>query len=138
MLKTLGPEGEGHYRGTMSGEDFSEYLRRVPGVLAFVGCRNAQIGATFAQHSCYYKVDEAVLAKGSAVAAQYAIDYLAEPTQEELDGPLVKRVAEKNPQLADTLREARNATVDAHHALRDAREARAAAARELHDARHEK
>lgn len=78
------------------------------------------------------------MAKGSAVAAQYAIDYLAEPTQEELDGPLVKRVAEKNPQLADTLREARNATVDAHHALRDAREARAAAARELHDARHEK
>ena len=58
VLKTLGAEGEGHYRGTMSGEDFSEYLRRVPGVLAFVGCRNPQIGATFAQHSCYYKVDE--------------------------------------------------------------------------------
>lgn len=78
VLKTLGPEGEGRYRGTMSGEDFSEYLRRVPGMLAFIGCRNPHIGATFAQHSCYYKVDESVLAKGSAVAAQYAIDFLAE------------------------------------------------------------
>lgn len=78
VLKTLGPSGEGRYRGTMSGEDFSEYLRRVPGMLAFVGCRNPHIGATFAQHSCYYKVDEGVLAKGSAVAAQYAIDFLAE------------------------------------------------------------
>jgi len=138
VLKTLGSEGEGHYRGTMSGEDFSEYLRRVPGVLAFVGCRNAQIGATFAQHSCYYKVDESVLAKGSAVAAQYAIDFLAEPTRDELDGPLVKRVAEKNPELAATLRGARAAPLGAHHALRDAREARATAARELHDARRGK
>ncbi len=78
VLKCLGKTGEGHYRGTMSGEDFSEYLRRIPGVLAFVGCRNPQIGATFAQHSCYYKVDESVLAKGSMVAAQYAIDFLSE------------------------------------------------------------
>ena len=46
-------------------------LRRVPGVLAFVGCRNPQIGATFAQHSCFFKVDESVLVKGSMVAAQY-------------------------------------------------------------------
>lgn len=138
VLKCLGPQGEGHYRGTMSGEDFSEYLRRVPGVLAFVGCRNPQIGATFAQHSCYYKVDESVLAKGSAVAAQYAIDFLAEATQQELDGPLVTRVAESNPVLAETLRGAKNKTVDAHQALRDAREARIAAAREVREARHAK
>ena len=136
VLKTLGAEGVGSYRGTMSGEDFSEYLRRVPGVLAFVGCRNPQIGATFAQHSCFFKVDESVLAKGSMVAAQYAVDFLAEPTQEELDGPLVTRVAETNPQLAETIRGARTKTLDAHHALRDAREARVAAAREFHEARH--
>ena len=76
--KVLGPAGIGSYRGTMSGEDFSEYLHEVPGVLAFVGCRNPAIGATWAQHSCYYKVDESVLARGSMVAAQYAIDFLAE------------------------------------------------------------
>lgn len=131
VLKVLGAAGEGRYRGTLSGEDFSEYLRRVPGVLAFVGCRNPQVGATFAQHSCYYRIDESVLAKGAAVAAQYAVDFLAEPTQEELDGPLVAHIAESNPALADTVRSARAATVGAHHALKDAREARMTAAREL-------
>ncbi len=105
-------------------------------MLAFVGCRNPQIGATFAQHSCFFKVDESVLVKGSMVAAQYAIDFLSEPTQEELDGPLVTRVAETNPQLAETLRGARSKTVGAHNALRDAREARVAAAREIREARH--
>ena len=108
MVKCLGPAGEGHYRGTLSGEDFSEYLRRVPGVLAFVGTRNPQIGATYAQHSCFYKIDETVLAKGSMVAAQYAIDFLAEPTQEELDGPTIAAVAETNPDLAAKLRSAKH------------------------------
>ncbi len=70
------------------------------------------------------------------VAAQYAIDFLSEPTQEELDGPLVTRVAEPIPQRAVTVRGARSTTVGAHNALRDALEARAAAAREIHEARH--
>lgn len=78
VTKVLGQAGIGSYRGTLSGEDFSEYLRRVPGVLAFVGTRNPQIGATWAQHSCYYKVDESVLVQGSMLAAQYALDFLAE------------------------------------------------------------
>ncbi len=78
VTKVLGQAGIGSYRGTLSGEDFSEYLRHVPGVLAFVGTRNPQIGATWAQHSCYYKVDESVLVQGSMLAAQYALDFLAE------------------------------------------------------------
>ena len=76
--RVLGPDAVGRYQGTLSGEDFSLYLERVPGVLAFVGTRNAQMGATWAQHSCYYTVDESVLKGGSAVAAQYALDFLAE------------------------------------------------------------
>lgn len=78
IVKVLGEQGVGSYRGTLSGEDFSEYLHEVPGALAFVGCRNPAIGATWAQHSCYYKVDESVLAGGSMTAAQYAIDFLSE------------------------------------------------------------
>lgn len=78
VSRVLGDDAIGRYQGTLSGEDFSEYLSQVPGVLAFVGTRNAAIGATFAQHSCYYKVDESVLAKGSMLAAQYAVDFLAE------------------------------------------------------------
>ncbi len=77
VVKVLGEEAQGSYRGTLSGEDFSEYLHRVPGVLAFLGTRNPAIGATFAQHSCYYKVDESVLIKGSMLMAQYALDFLA-------------------------------------------------------------
>ena len=78
VVEVLGEDAVGRYRGTLSGEDFSEYLRLVPGVLAFVGTRNPAIGATFAQHSCFYRVDESVLAKGAMLAAQYAVDFLAE------------------------------------------------------------
>ena len=127
VLKCLGPAGEGHYRGTLSGEDFSEYLRRVPGVLAFVGTRNPQIGATYAQHSCFYKIDESVLAKGSMVAAQYAIDFLAEPT--------IAAVAETNPDLAAKLRSAKATAAEARDAMHDARTARHAAIKGIHDAR---
>ena len=78
VVEVLGKEAVGSYRGTLSGEDFSQFLRRVPGVLAFVGTRNPAIGATYAQHSCYYKVDESVLVKGTMLACQYAVDFLAE------------------------------------------------------------
>lgn len=78
MVEVLGEEAVGLYEGTLSGEDFSEYLRRVPGVFAFVGCRNPEVGAEHPQHSCYYEVDESVLVKGSMVAAQWALDVLAE------------------------------------------------------------
>lgn len=78
IVEVLGTEAVGRYQGTLSGEDFSRYLELVPGVLAFVGTRNPAIGATFAQHSCFYKVDESVLAKGAMLAAQYAVNFLAE------------------------------------------------------------
>lgn len=74
----LGPQALAHYEGTLSGEDFSEYLHEVPGVFAFVGARNPEVGAEYPQHSCFYTVDESVLAGGSMVAAQYAHDFLAE------------------------------------------------------------
>ncbi len=78
VAKVLGRQALSHYEGTLSGEDFSEYLAFVPGALAFVGTRNPEVGASFPQHSCYYTVDEGVLVGGSLVAAQYAYDFLAE------------------------------------------------------------
>ena len=78
VVRVLGEDAVGSYQGTLSGEDFSLYLERVPGVLAFVGTRNPAAGATFAQHSCYYTVDESVLAKGVALTCQYTVDFLAE------------------------------------------------------------
>ena len=78
LIKVLGPAAEARYQGTMSGEDFSEYLRRVPGVFAFIGTRNPALGATYPQHSGCYTVDEGVLAPGAMLAAQYVVDFLAE------------------------------------------------------------
>lgn len=78
IVEILGEDAVGRYQGTLSGEDFSRYLELVPGVLAFVGTRNPAVGATFAQHSCFYKVDESVLVKGAMLCAQYAVDFLAE------------------------------------------------------------
>ena len=78
VTAVLGPQALIHYEGTLSGEDFSEYLHEVPGVFAFIGARNPEVGAEYPQHSCFYAVDESVLVGGSLVAAQYAHDFLAE------------------------------------------------------------
>ena len=106
-------------------------------MLAFLGSRNAEIGATYAQHSCFYKIDETVLAKGAMLSAQYAIDFLAEPTQAELDGPAISAVAEKNPVLASKLRSVKTTAAEARDAMHDARAARHAAIHGIHEARKE-
>lgn len=78
ITKVLGDQALANYEGTLSGEDFSEYLQLVPGVFVFIGARNPEVGAEHPQHSCFFEVDESVLIKGSMVAAQYAFDFLNE------------------------------------------------------------
>lgn len=78
ITKVLGEQALANYEGTLSGEDFSEYLQLVPGVFVFIGARNPEVGAEHPQHSCFFEVDESVLIKGSMVAAQYAFDFLNE------------------------------------------------------------
>lgn len=78
VTKLFGEGALANYEGTLAGEDFSEYLRYVPGVFVFLGTNNPEIGAVYPQHSCYYTVDESVLKMGAMLAAQYAFDYLAE------------------------------------------------------------
>ena len=78
VVKLFGEEAVSDYEGTLAGEDFSEYLDVVPGVFVFLGCRNPDVDAVYPQHSGYYTVDESVLKNGAALAAQYAIDFLAE------------------------------------------------------------
>ena len=77
VVEVLGEEAVGAYEGTLAGEDFAEYLRYVPGVFVFVGTNNPEVGAEHPQHSCYYTIDESVLAKGSMVAAQWACKMLS-------------------------------------------------------------
>ena len=75
--KLFGQEALAEYEGTLAGEDFSEYLRFIPGVFVFVGTRNPEVDAVYPQHSCHYTIDESVLARGSQAAVQWTLDMLS-------------------------------------------------------------
>ncbi|MCY6356555.1 M20 family metallopeptidase [Clostridium sp. ZS2-4] len=57
-------------------EDIGKYFEKVPGVLAFVGVRNEEKGAVYPQHHEKYTIDEDALKIGTALYAQYAVDFL--------------------------------------------------------------
>lgn len=57
-------------------EDFSFYLEKAPGALAFVGCRNEEKCACYSHHSGNFNIDEDALEIGTKLYAKYAIDYL--------------------------------------------------------------
>lgn len=61
---------------TTGGEDFSRYTRKAPGVFAFVGTGNRELETDIAHHNECFDVDESALKNGSALYAQYALDFL--------------------------------------------------------------
>jgi amidohydrolase len=63
---------------TTGGEDFAHYLEKKPGCFAFIGTANVEKGTNVAHHNEYFDVDEDALVNGSALYAQYAIDFLTE------------------------------------------------------------
>lgn len=60
----------------MGAEDFSVYLEHVPGVFAFLGARNKEKGICCVHHASNFDVDEDVLPSGSALYAEFALQYL--------------------------------------------------------------
>ena len=60
----------------MGAEDFSHLMAKVPGFYGFIGCYNEKIGAIHNNHSEFFLVDESTLPMGSALAAQFAYDFL--------------------------------------------------------------
>jgi amidohydrolase len=62
---------------TMGGEDFSEFLLRVPGCYFFVGSRNEAKGRVHPHHSPRFDVDEDALPLGVRLLAGVAVRYLA-------------------------------------------------------------
>ena len=71
--------GEGKIQAmkpTTGGEDFSEMMRDIPGVIGMVGVRNPEIDGVYANHHGKFKVDEAQMVKGAGLYAQMAVDYL--------------------------------------------------------------
>jgi len=62
----------------MGGEDFAYYLHERPGAFAFLGCGNAEMGATFPNHHPSFAMDEAALPYGTALLTATALRLLEE------------------------------------------------------------
>lgn len=75
--KLFGPEIFAHMPTLMSSEDFSWYMEKIPGVFTYIGSSNPEKGITGTNHQSTYDVDESVLKNGSALAAQFSVDYLS-------------------------------------------------------------
>ncbi|SCY33745.1 M20 family metallopeptidase [Alkaliphilus peptidifermentans] len=58
------------------GEDFALFVEKVPGAIAFVGVRNEAKKACYPHHHPMFSIDEDGLEIGTALYAQYAVDYL--------------------------------------------------------------
>ncbi len=62
---------------SLGGDDFAEYILKVPGVYAYVGSRNPDVFETgVAMHNCHFDIDENCLLVGSSLYAAYAVAFL--------------------------------------------------------------
>lgn len=79
VAKLYGEETLGNMPPVMGGEDFSWFGRDgVPYVFGFIGSRSTEKGCVYGNHHEKYDIDEEILHRGSAVAAQFAVDCLKE------------------------------------------------------------
>jgi metal-dependent amidase/aminoacylase/carboxypeptidase family protein len=62
----------------MGSEDFSYYLRKVPGAFIFLGSNNAERGLVHPHHSPRFDFDEACLPIGGELLSTLAMRYLEE------------------------------------------------------------
>ena len=66
-IDVLGAENVTADQFTMTAEDMSEFLNRVPGCFFFIGSANAEKGLNAAHHNPHFDIDEDVLPLGVAV-----------------------------------------------------------------------
>lgn len=77
VLKLYGSEVLGTSRPVGMGDDFAYFREKCPGIFAFIGGGNKELGYTYAHHHPKFNVDESSLSRGTAMYAQMAIDFLA-------------------------------------------------------------
>jgi amidohydrolase len=75
-IEVIGAERVTADQFTMTAEDMSEFLSRVPGCFFFIGSANAEKGLNAAHHNPHFDIDEAVLPLGVAVLSEAALRYL--------------------------------------------------------------
>ena len=74
--KLFGAEGITEMAPLMGSEDFAMYMEKIPGLFGFIGSKNVETGNIYTNHNEKYTSDEAALYRGSALAAQFAVDFL--------------------------------------------------------------
>ena len=67
-----------HMPAMMGSEDFANYAAEIPAVFGFIGCRDEANGMIYNNHHEKFTVNESLLPKGTALMAQFAVDYLAD------------------------------------------------------------
>ena len=76
-IRVVGTNGVTRYDKIITGgDDAAFFQQKVPGVYWFLGIRNEKEGYIHPLHSPYFDFNEEVLAVGSAVQTQAAVDYL--------------------------------------------------------------
>ena len=76
-VKLFGEETLCHMPAMMGSEDFANYAAEIPAVFGFIGCRDEANGMIYNNHHEKFTVNESLLPKGTALMAQFAVDYLA-------------------------------------------------------------
>ena len=75
-VKLFGESSLASMEPWMASECFSMYLKRAPGLLAFVGTRNPQKGSGADHHNVQFDLDEDSLDIGACLTLQYALDFM--------------------------------------------------------------
>jgi amidohydrolase len=73
----LGEAGVVEVKPVLGGEDFSHYLKKIPGAFMLVGAGNEARGIVHPHHHPKFDIDEDALAYGVEILARSAVDLLA-------------------------------------------------------------
>ena len=76
ITKLYGEEIVVPFDKTTATEDFSYFLHKVPGIIAFLGTVNKEKNIIFPLHHKKFNIDEDILPIGTSLYAQFAIDFL--------------------------------------------------------------
>ena len=69
----LGEEAVYTYPGTPGGEDFSYMLEKIPGIYAFIGCRNEAKDCIYPLHHDHFDLDEDAMMNGAGFYLEYLL-----------------------------------------------------------------
>lgn len=78
VKKILGEDAIIEMEKTMGGEDFSYYLEKIPGCIAFIGCRNEETNKCWPHHHERFDIEENAMINGTALMVQYVLETQSE------------------------------------------------------------